>query len=101
MLWVTGGFQSPDAGLVRDVVRTLRSEFQMAKIVTLAIQGWENSISSIVNVIGDVAEQALLSLTRLIEYDRELAVKDRLVCIPWLVKDPSMDQCLVREMQEG
>ncbi|KAL9636020.1 MAG: hypothetical protein Q9164_003094 [Protoblastenia rupestris] len=101
VLWVTGGLQSSDAGLVRGVARTLRSEFQMAKIVTLAIEEWENSISSIVNVIGDVAEQVQLSSTRSIEYGRELAVKDRLVCIPWLVDDPSMDQCLVRETQEG
>ena len=100
ILWITGGLTSPDAGIVRGLARTLRSELS-TNIVTLAIDDWGFPSSNTVDLIGQVFGRSFCSPFPQTEYDSELAVRDGVVCIPRLVQDDSMDRLLNKETQKG
>ena len=101
VLWITGGLTSPDAGTVRGFARTIRSESQITNIVTLAIDDWGLPSNKIVELIGRIFERSFCCSFAQTEYDSELAVRNGTVCIPRLVHDTSMDQCLNTETQKG
>lgn len=101
VLWITGGLTCPDAGIVRGLARTLRSESQITNIVTLAVDDWDSPSSNIFDLIGQVFERSFCCSFPQTEYDSEFAVRDGTICIPRLVHDASMDQCLNREVQKG
>ena len=100
VLWITGGLTSPDAGMVRGLARTLRSELT-TNIVTLAIDDWEFPSTNIIDLIGQVFGRSFCSPFPQTEYDSELAVRDGVVYIPRLVQDVSMDRLLNKETQKG
>ena len=101
VLWITGGLTSPDAGTVKGWARTIRSESQITNIVTLAIDDWRLPSSNIVELVGQIFERSFCCSFAPTEYDSELAVRNDTVCIPRLVHDTSMDQCLNIETQTG
>ena len=101
VLWITGGLNCPDAGTVRGLARTLRSEYQITGFVTLAIDHWGLPSNGIFDLVGQVFERSFCCPFTQSEYDSELAVRNGTVCIPRLVHDTSMDECLNRETQKG
>ena len=100
VLWITGGLTSPDAGTVKGLTRTIRSESQITNIVTLAIDDWGLPSNNTIELVGQVFERSFCCSFAQTEYDSELAVRNGTVCIPRLVHDTSMDQCLRRETQK-
>lgn len=100
ILWITGGLASPDAGMVRDLARTFRSEAHVTNFVTLAIDDWGMVSNDILEIVGQVVERSLYQSSPSTEKDFELAVRDDVVCIPRLVHELSMDRCLARETQQ-
>ena len=100
VLWITGGLTSPDAGMVRGLARTLRSELT-TKIVTLAIDEWGFPSSNTVDLISQVFGRSFCSPDPQTESDSELAIRDGVVCIPRFVHDDSMDRLLNKETQKG
>ncbi|KAF6236674.1 hypothetical protein HO173_004965 [Letharia columbiana] len=101
VLWITGGVTSPDAGTVRGLTRTLRSESQITNLVTLAIDDWGFPSSNIVDLVGQIFERSFFCSFAQTEYDTELAVRDGVVYIPRLVHDNALDQHLNRETHKG
>ena len=100
ILWLTGGLASPEAGMVRGLARTLRSESHVTNFVTLAVDDWGVSSNDILGIVGQVMDHSFYQSFPSTENDLELAVRDGIVCIPRLVHDPFMDQCLARETQQ-
>ncbi len=101
VLWITGGLTSPDAGIVRGLARTLRSETQLTTFVTLAIEDWDTASNRIIDLIGQVFERSFCCSVASTEYDSELAIREGIVYVPRLVRDPFMDRFLRRETQKG
>jgi NADPH:quinone reductase-like Zn-dependent oxidoreductase len=99
VLWITSGPLCPNSGLVRGLARTIRSEFQMEKFVTLAVDNWETSNIDFLGLIAAVFEHSLVSPNPGAEHDTEFAVVEGVIQIPRLVNDDSMDNCLTRETQ--
>lgn len=99
VLWITSGLLCPKSGLVRGLARTIRSEFQIDKFVTLAVDSWETPNSDLPGLIAAVVERSLVSPSPGAEYDSEFAVVDGVVQIPRLVNDDFMGNCLIRETQ--
>ena len=99
VLWVTGGLLTPNAGLVKGLARTIRAEFQINTIVTLAIDDWETFNPNVIDIIGEVFKRSFCTPDQESEHqiETELAVEDGIVRIPRLTHDVNMDQCLLRE----
>ena len=99
VLWVTGGLLTPNAGLVKGLARTIRAEFQINTIVTLAIDNWETFNPDVIDIIGEVFKRSFCTPYQDFEHqiETELAVEDGIVRIPRLTQDVKMDQCLLRE----
>ncbi len=101
VLWITGGLLSPSAGLVKGLARTIRAEFQIKSFVTLAVEQWDSSDSNVVEIIGKIFKQSFCLPSQESEHhiETELAIQNGVVCIPRIVQDMNMDQCLSRENQ--
>ena len=100
VLWITSGLSNPNAGMVRGLARTLRSEAQTTNIVTLAIDDWDVPSTNIIELVGQVFERSFCGSMAHGEYDSELAVRNGTVCIPRFVHDAAMDHCLNTETQK-
>jgi hypothetical protein len=99
VLWMTSGPLCPNSGRVTGLARTIRSEFQMDKFVTLAVDSWETPNSDLLGLIAAVFERSLVSPSPGAEHDTEYAVIEGVIQIPRLVNDDAMDNCLIRETQ--
>lgn len=101
VLWITGGLSDSDAGMVRGLARTLRSEAQTTNIVTLAIDDWDVPSVNIIELVSQIFERSLCGSMAQGEYDSELAVRNGTVYIPRFVHDTAMDHCLNTETQKA
>ena len=98
VLWITGGVRSPNAGLIRGLARTVRSELQIKSIVTLAVDTWEPSDFDTLDIVCEVFKHSFLTPPDTeSSIETELAVENGIVCIPRMMRDAKMDQSLMRE----
>ncbi|KAK3170550.1 putative secondary metabolism biosynthetic enzyme [Lepraria neglecta] len=97
VLWITGGLDTPNAGMVNGLCRAIRSENPNTIIVTFAIDDWTTPRKEVAALISDVFERSFCSAFEDTEHDTELAEKEGLVCVPRFTHSIAMDKCLNRE----
>ena len=98
VIWITGGLLSPNAGLVKGLVRTIRAEFQVKKFVTLAIDKWEGGDTDILEIMGKLFKRSFCTSSQECEdhIETEVAITNGVARIQRMVPDVYMDQLLLR-----
>ncbi len=97
VLWVTGGPNSPNTGLVKGLTRVVGSENPDTSFATLGIDDWTTPRNDLAGMIAKIVEHLFSGDSQQTEIDEELMEKDGVLYVPRFVRDTLMDESFNRE----